>query len=209
MSKNYTKLLSIVLLFVVVHLNAQPLTPTLPLVDSLSLDTMQGFSSLAEALKTPEKVIKLVLRKEKFTVFPIELWQFPNLQYLDLSKNEIRDIPDSINAFQNLQVLHLSRNNIEYMPRTIGDLSNLRILEVNQNDLYLLPPQLGKLGQLQVLDLWDNNISRFPEELKQLSGNLKVLDLRSILINYENQERIRSMLPKTKIYMSPPCKCKE
>lgn len=209
MRKRFFKWLLFPALLISVHLGAVTGFPTLPLLDSVTLDTMIGFTSLQEALKQPEKVVKLVLRKQKINQFPPEIWQFPNLQYLDLSKNEIQEIPDSIHAFKNLQVLHLSRNSIEYMPRTIGDLANLRILEVNQNDLYLIPPQLGKLQKLEVLDLWDNNISRFPEELKQLSDNLKVLDLRSILINFENQERLRKMLPKTKIYMSPPCKCQE
>jgi Leucine-rich repeat (LRR) protein len=177
------------------------------LLDSLTLDTMAAYTNLAEALKQPELVVKLVLRKEKLDSFPVELWRFPNLQYLDLSRNNIREIPDSISKLANLQVLHLSKNRIEYMPRTIGDLTWLRILNVNQNELYVLPPQIGKLKHLEVLDLWSNNIGAFPDELQQISGNLKVLDLRSILVNRETQERVKNMLPQTKVYFSPPCKC--
>lgn len=179
----------------------------LPLYDSITLDTMIGFTDLESALKNPEKVVKLTLRKQKYTAFPSELWKFPNLQYLDLGKNKITEIPDSINFFVNLQVLHLSRNEIEFMPREIGDLSNLMILDVNQNELTAIPPQIGKLKKLRYLDLWSNNLSIFPDELKELSETLMVLDLRVILINAEQQERIRTMLPKTTIHMSPPCKC--
>ncbi len=179
----------------------------LPLYDSITLDTMVGYTDLQSALLQPEKVIKLVLRKMKFTEFPIELWKFPNLQYLDLSKNKITEVPDSINFFVNLQVLHLSKNNVEFLPREIGDLSNLMILDINQNELTSLPPQVGKLKKLRYLDLWSNNLSIFPDELKELSETLLVLDLRVILINAETQEKIRLMLPKTTIYMSPPCKC--
>lgn len=179
----------------------------LPLYDSLALDTMTAFTDLASALEHPEKVVKLVLRKEKFTAFPAELWKFPNLQYLDLSKNKLTEVPDSINFFSNLQVLHLSKNNIEFLPREIGDLSNLMILDINQNELTSLPPQIGKLKKLRYLDLWSNNLSIFPDELKELSETLMVLDLRVILINAETQDRIRLLLPKTIIYMSPPCKC--
>jgi len=179
----------------------------LPLYDSLTLDTMTAFTDLQTAMQHPEKVVKLVLRKEKLTSFPSEIWKFPNLQYLDLSKNKLTEVPDSIGRLVNLQVLHLSKNNIEFLPREIGDLSNLMILDINQNELTSLPPQIGKLKKLRYLDLWSNNLSIFPDELKDLSETLMVLDLRVILINADIQEKIRTMLPKTTIYMSPPCKC--
>ena len=189
----------------------QPVQPIrlLPLLDSLTLDTMAGFTDLDAAMKDPTKVVKLVLRKKKYTAFPKEIWNFPNLQYLDLSKNDISEFPDTLGQLKNLQVLHLSRNKIESLPRELGDLTNLAILDINQNDLTMLPPQIGKLKKLGYLDLWSNDISIFPDELKDISDNLKVMDLRVILINYQAQERIRSLLPKTTIYFSPPCHCNE
>lgn len=198
----------VILLFAAAQkLRANKIDEVIPLYDSVALENMEGFTSLDSALKNPEKVVKLVLRKQKFDQFPAELWKFPNLQYLDLSKNKIKEVPDSINFFTQLQVLHLSKNNIEFLPREIGDLSNLMILDINQNELTAIPPQIGKLKKLRYLDLWSNNISIFPEELKDLAGTLMVLDLRVILINAETQEHIRAMLPGTVIYMSPPCKC--
>lgn len=179
----------------------------LPLYDSIALDTMTAITDLQIALQNPDKVVKLVLRKQKFTAFPAELWKFPNLQYLDLGKNKLTEVPDSIDFFVNLQVLHLSKNSIEFLPREIGNLSNLTILDINQNELTSLPPQIGKLKKLRHLDLWSNNLSIFPDELKELSETLMVLDLRVILINTDVQDRIKLMLPKTTIYLSPPCKC--
>jgi len=192
-------------------LHAQiPSQPKLyPLLDSLTLDTMTGYTDLAEAMKNPDKVVKLVLRKEHYSEFPKEIWNFPNLQYLDLSKNNITEFPDSLGKLKNLQVLHLSKNKLEALPRELGDLQNLVILEINQNELTMLPPQIGKLKKLEYLDLWENNIGIFPEELKDISDNLKVLDLRVILINREAQERIRKLLPKTNIKFDPPCKCNQ
>lgn len=180
-----------------------------PLLDSITLDTMAGYTDLAAAMKEPEKVIKLVLRKQKLQAFPKEIWSFPNLQYLDLSKNQISEFPDSLGQLKNLQVIHLSKNKIESLPRDIGELTNLVVLEINQNELTMLPPQIGKLKKLQYLDLWSNNISIFPDELKEIQDNLKVMDLRVILINYDTQDRIRKLLPKTTIYFSPPCHCNQ
>ncbi|HET6990070.1 MAG TPA: leucine-rich repeat domain-containing protein, partial [Bacteroidia bacterium] len=129
-----------------------------PLLDSITLDTMKAYTDLASAMKEPEKVVKLVLRKQKYKEFPKEIWNFPNLQYLDLSKNQITEFPDSLGKLKSLQVLHLSRNKIEALPRELGDCQNLVILDINQNELTMLPPQIGKLKKLKYLDLWGNSI---------------------------------------------------
>ncbi len=200
-------------LFVAFNLSAQgPVevpTVILPLYDSIALDTMREFTSIEEAMKNPEQVVKLSLRKQRLKSIPKEVYLFPNLQYLDLTKNQIEEVSDSIGMLHNLQVLILSKNKIQGLPREIGDLSNLKILNINQNELVALPPQIGKLKKLEILDLWSNDLSMFPEELKQLSGTLKVLDLRVILINQDQQNRIRAMLPGTTVYFSPPCKCNQ
>lgn len=181
----------------------------LPLLDSITLDTMIGFTDLAEAMKSPEKVTKLTLRKMKLKAFPKEIWSFPNLQYLDLSKNQITEFPDTLGQLKNLQVLHLGKNKIEALPRGLGELQNLVILEINNNELVMLPPQIGKLKKLKYLDLWNNSISTFPDELKDISETLKVMDIRVILINYDAQDRLRKLLPKTTIYMDAPCHCNQ
>lgn len=176
------------------------------LLDSLALDTMLGHTNLQEALKEPDKVIKLVLRKQKLTAMPAEILKFKNLQYLDLSKNKIKKLPEGIDTLKQLQFLILSKNLIEELPKQIGDLPNLKHLNVNQNELETLPAQIGKLEKLEYLDLWSNNLNEFPEEMKYLK-NLKVLDLRVILISDEQQTRLKNLLPKTTIHFSKNCNC--
>lgn len=199
------------LLFFFGHMRAQEgiSNAPLPLYDSLTLDTMVGFTDLGEAMKAPEKVVKLTLRKMKLKEFPKEIWSFPNLQYLDLGKNQIKEFPDTLGKLKNLQWLNLEKNKLEALPRGLGDLQNLVILNINNNELVMLPAQIGKLKKLQYLDLWNNSISTFPDELKEISDNLKIMDLRVILINYDAQDRIRKMLPKTTIYMDAPCHCNQ
>jgi len=177
-----------------------------PLLDSLTLDTLTAITSLEEALKNPDQVIKLELRKKKLKAFPKEIFQFKNLQYLDLSKNYITEIPAEIKELTNLQYLSVARNNIIELPNEIGALKNLYFLNVNQNDLEALSPAIGDLENLRNLDLWSNNLSRFPEEMKNLKS-LKIMDLRVIMIPDAEQTRIQSLLPHTKIYFSPYCKC--
>lgn len=193
----------LIVLFVV---GSKPLLAQEGLLDSLTLDTLTAFTSLEEALKNPDQVIKLELRKKKLKTFPKEIFQFKNLQYLDLSKNYITEIPADIKALTSLQYLSVARNNIVELPNEIGSLKNLYFLNVNQNDLEALSPAIGDLEKLRNLDLWSNNLSRFPEEMKNLKS-LKIMDLRVIMITDAEQARIQSLLPHTKVYFSPYCKC--
>ena len=176
------------------------------LLDSLALDTIHEYTSLEEAQKNPDKVIKLVLKRSKLKQIPSAVFDFVNLQYLDLSKNQISELPQDIAKLSKLQVLVLSRNRIESLPGQIGLLKNLKTLNVNQNELISLPPQIGQLENLTVLDLWSNNITTFPDELKELK-KLKRLDLRVILLNDEEQKKIQLLLPHTQIFFSPSCRC--
>jgi Leucine-rich repeat (LRR) protein len=176
------------------------------LLDSLTLDTLTAFTSLEEALKNPEQVIKLELRKKKYKAFPPEIFKFKNLQYLDLNKNNIKEIPPEINQLTSLQYLSIARNNLLELPNEIGALTNLYYLNLNQNDLEALSPTIGNLEKLRNFDLWSNNLSRFPEEMKNMK-DLRLLDLRVIMIPDAEQTRIQGLLPNTKIFFSPYCKC--
>lgn len=176
------------------------------LLDSLTLDTMAGFESLQEAMKNPDAVIKLVLRRQHLKSFPKEILQMKNLQYLDLSKNSISELSDSIGTLTNLQYLAVSKTGLERLPKEIGKLVNLKYINFNQNDLESLPPQIANLEKLEILDLWSNNFEEYPSfaNLKAL----KVLDLRNILISDEVQKSITNSLPNAKVHLSPSCRCK-
>lgn len=177
------------------------------LLDSLSLDTLTGYVNLQEALKEPDKVVKLVLRKQHLKTFPQEIFQFKNLQYLDLSKNSIKDIPDSIGTLTQLQYFSCSKNGLQHLSKEIGKLHNLVYLNLNQNDLEMLPPQIGNLEKLETLDLWSNNFDEYPASLSNLKS-LRVIDLRNILISDETQAYLKGLMPRATVYMSPSCKCK-
>ena len=194
--------------FLLVLFSASKLLSQNQLLDSLTLDTLTAYTSIAEAMKAPDNVIKLELRRKKLKEFPKEIFQFKNLQYLDLSKNSIDEIPPAIAELKDLQILILSKNELESVPKEIGELKALQYLNLNQNELTSLPPEIGNLTSLKNMDLWSNNIDKYPSEMKNLK-NLLLLDLRVILIPDAEQERLQALLPKTKIYFSPYCKCQQ
>jgi Leucine-rich repeat (LRR) protein len=178
----------------------------IPLLDSTTLVNSEEFTDLLEALKEPDKVIKLVLRRQKLKEFPKSIYKFKNLQYLDLSKNSIKELPDSITQLKNLQYLIVSKTGLETLPTSFGNLESLKYLNLNQNEIYKLPYSFGNLTKLEHADLWNNNLDYFPESLKKLT-HLKSMDLRNILIPQEHQNNLQALLPSTIIYFSPPCRC--
>lgn len=176
------------------------------ILDSAELARMPAFTDIDSALKNPDKVYKLILRRKKLKSFPKEIFQFKNLQYLDLSKNDIKELPENLGELKYLQYFACSKCNLQKIPSGIGQLEYLYYLNLNQNNIDSLPNEIGQLKRLQILDLWDNNLSYFPDSMRELES-LKKMDIRSILLNQEQQNYIQSLLPDTKIYFSPPCKC--
>lgn len=180
---------------------------TTGLLDSTQLEETYTYMSLEEALKFPDKVIRLELRKKKLKSFPKEIFQFKNLQWLDLGKNNLTELPDSIYLLENLQFLNVSRNKISALPKEIGKMKNLIYLNANNNELVGLPPQIGNLEKLRTLDLWSNELADFPESLSKLKS-LRVIDLRAITISQDDLNLLKKWLPQATIHYDIPCNCK-
>lgn len=190
----------IIMMLLQLTVNAQLLTES-------QLEQQPVMTSLAEALKNPEKAYRLDLSKQKIRVLPDTLFSLYNLQELKLVKNKLQSIPSGIGNLTNLQKLDVSKNNLSDFPATLGNLTNLKELIANQNYIYKLPPEIGNLINLEKLDLWSNIIDVFPDEISRLKDNLKILDLRVVLINEEKQQVIADLLPNTLIYFSKSCNC--
>lgn len=176
------------------------------LLDSAQFYSAPVYNNLDEALQNPDKVYRLDLSKKKLKVFPLEVLKFKNLQELNLSKNKLDSLPEQIGMLVNLQILNLSGNRLQYLPDSIGELKNLKKLVASRNSLVALPKRIGDLQNLEILDIWENDLSVFPEEMGKLK-KLRWMDVRVILLNDEDQERLRKLLPNTKIFFSPSCKC--
>jgi Leucine-rich repeat (LRR) protein len=170
-------------------------------------DTTYIYRSLASALEKPDKVFKLNLSKKQLKEFPQDVFQFKNLQELDISKNKIKELPKEIGTLINLKRFNASFNKLEVLPSEIGNLTNLVYLGLNRNKIGELPVTIGNLENLEVLEMWDNELYAIPDEISKLS-KLKTLEIRGILFSDEEGARIDSLLPNTKVMMSPTCNCK-
>ena len=57
-------------------------------------------------------------------IFPTDLCELTQIEYLDLSRNKIQMVPDCIVNLTNLQVLDLDENMIDYIPESICSIAN-------------------------------------------------------------------------------------
>jgi hypothetical protein len=103
---------------------------------------------------------------------PLEIWQLPNLQYLDLSATRLTELPKEIGQLTNLQELDLSRTKLTELPKEIRQLTNLTKLDLSATQLTELPKEIGQLTNLQELDLSRTKLTELPKEIEQLT-NLK------------------------------------
>ena len=131
------------------------------------------------------------------TSFPLEILELADtLELLDLSDNQLSQIPDEIAKFNKLKIAFFSANKFETFPpilfqctelEMIGFKSNelksiaensfpikLRWLILTQNQLINIPKSIGNCNRLQKLMLAGNQLSSLPEELK-FCTNLELL----------------------------------
>ena len=105
-----------------------------------------------------------------------------------------------------LEKVSLSKNEFETFPIVLTELTDLKKLYLDQNQITAIPHDINKLIKLEVLDMWSNELYIVPESISELQ-NLKVFDLRVIQMTQAEQDRIKALLPDTKVYFSTSCNC--
>jgi len=189
-------------LFLVSHFNLQAQNYQ----KGLSETDLKIYSSIEEALLNPDSVRYLSLKHKKLKTLPFEIFQFKNLEILDVSKNKLTELPEEIQKLSKLRELSVSNNNLTTFPIQIGNLIALKKIIAYQNNIALLPNTIGNLVNLEMLDLWSNEIEIFPAEIKALK-QLKFVDLRGIMLSDEQKQNIKSLLPNADIQFSMGCNC--
>ncbi|KAI8986475.1 hypothetical protein BDB01DRAFT_611415 [Pilobolus umbonatus] len=119
--------------------------------------------------------------------FTDDVWSpltlFLDLRILNLSFNDLYEIPPEALCHRHLYELYISGNHFASLPADdIEKLSYLRVLAINGNKLQTLPAEIGKLRKLLVLDVGNNvlkyNISNWPYDWNwNLNLGLKYLNL--------------------------------
>ena len=129
-------------------------------------------NSLENSLKNPKLCYKILYwenlkNKLKYNGTVKELL---NSKQLDLSCNQLTEIPKEIGNLYKLQELNLSSNKLTEIPKEIGNLQNLQELNLSFNKLKEIPKEIGNLHELQRLYLSYNQLKEIPNEIRNISG---------------------------------------
>lgn len=142
------------------------------------------YTSLEKALQEPEKVRVLNLNDQELESLPKEFAKLVNIEVLDLSFNNFKEIPPVVFSLPHLRELYFSGAYsyidkfegrwdylLETLPEEIGKLSDLEVLALSHHRLSALPASFSKLKKLKKLDLWHNELTpKAIEILPELPG---------------------------------------
>ncbi|KAG5858742.1 leucine repeat-rich protein [Encephalitozoon hellem] len=85
------------------------------------------------------------------------------INWLILSDNKIREVPESIKELKTLSRLALNDNRIEEIHPGIGSLVGLTWIDLTRNRLRTLPDEMANLKRVSGLGLSENNFSEIPK----------------------------------------------
>ncbi|OEE11765.1 protein kinase [Vibrio cyclitrophicus ZF205] len=143
--------------------------------------------------------IKRLQLSEGLTEFPLEIIELADsLEILDLSGNQLSELPQELTQLTNLRIIFASNNLFTHLPDVLGSLpelemvgfktnqiktvseeslpAQLRWLILTDNAIEVLPNSLGERPRLQKLALAGNQLRALPESMEKLS-NLELVRL--------------------------------
>lgn len=123
---------------------------------------MHTLSQLREGSLKGIKYLKL---SEGLTIFPIEIFELADtLEILDLSGNELTELPADFGKLQKLKILFCSNNPFTVLPEVLGDCPLLEMVGFKANKIETVPARALNTN-LRWLILTDNNIAELPASI--------------------------------------------
>ncbi|OWZ03037.1 hypothetical protein PHMEG_00025301 [Phytophthora megakarya] len=149
-------------------------------------------STMSRTLKLARQSGSLNLSSRDLRVFPQEVfhlyemldedehsWECEVLRKLDLSYNEIAEIPSQVETLKYLLSFKMRHNHLHQLPMCLWSLETLTSLDLSNNELEgCLSEQVGKLDKLRELGLEGNKLTHLPESIGGLV-HLEVLRVDS------------------------------
>ncbi|XP_054720765.1 PH domain leucine-rich repeat-containing protein phosphatase 1-like [Uloborus diversus] len=122
-------------------------------------------------------LIRLNLSANELKNIPLDFSIFPFLEVLCLSANELDYLPDGVTNLHRLKRLHCDFNRLKCLPLDWSSLVSLTTLTLSNNRLEEIPTTVWTLQSLQKLNLNRNHICGIGPLPEAAAGRLKELNL--------------------------------
>ena len=132
------------------------------------------------------------------TEFPTEIYDLADtLEVLNLTKNDLSDLPDDLGRLSKLRIVFCSENRFQHVPSVLGELPSLSMVGFKSNQIEVVDEACFPAA-LRWLILTDNRIRHIPASIGQclalqklmLSGN-QLKQLPDEMANCVNLELVR------------------
>jgi Leucine-rich repeat (LRR) protein len=112
------------------------------------------------------KVSGVDLSKNRISEFPISLEPLlPQISQLDVSFNRLETVPPLIGLATNLQYLNLSNNKLKQLPDELSLMSQLRELCISFNKFESIPSCVYNIARLEILVAATNQVKKVLEKI--------------------------------------------
>lgn len=155
---------------------------------------------IEQLLNSPLNSVKHAkITNAQLTSFPEELFRHKeSIEIIDLSYNNLTELPNRITEFKNLKILFLSFNQFKVFPIQLSNCEQLSMIAFKSNQLIGIKENSFPLS-LKWLILTDNQIDKIPESIGNckllqkfvFAGN-KIKKLPNSLSNCKNLELVRA-----------------
>ncbi|RLD74767.1 MAG: hypothetical protein DRJ10_16505, partial [Bacteroidetes bacterium] len=128
------------------------------LLSNEQLDTCQVYSSVEEALLTPDNVFVLDLSANSLIELPKNIIKLTKLQRLNLSNNSITKLPEEFFELKLLQELNLEENRLTKLSSAVSNFVHLKKINLTRTKIPSIPESFSELINLEELNLSWNDL---------------------------------------------------
>lgn len=93
-----------------------------------------------------------------------------NKESIDLSSFRLKELPKDLKKISWLKRLNVSYNDLEELPEWLGDLKKLEVLDLRSNKLKSLFKGISNLTKLNSINIRDNSLEEIPVEIRGIQN---------------------------------------
>lgn len=150
---------------------------------------------MREQVKAHSLPLSLNLHNHLFDTFPTGLFEFTQLSYLNLSGNQLKELPADLSRLK-LSYLVLDHNKFEKFPISLCDVTTLKTLVLDSNNFPFIPESISQLTSLERFGLSYTPLRTLPNSMQRLEKLSEIGLTNCCLENYSLSQELAPMLTK-------------